>query len=201
MTNGGGPTNKSLSVVAISQANASKLTRMEPTPLKLGQVSYIPSGPSLDLPNHRIYAMDPGPGKTVGIDFHQATGKMSVAYSGDESTLSCLILIGPAKHRVLVGTNISSNVTNPLDLHSGAKGANYLEQIQWREAATGKLLAASDFFSPMSSGFEVWLGYGGLIYEGLNARHVMALQVLPKSNMTSSNATLVSLSPTWKPQT
>jgi hypothetical protein len=26
--------------------------------------------------------------------------------------------------------------------------ANYVEQMQWRDAATGKLLAASDFFPP-----------------------------------------------------
>ena len=87
-----------------------------------------------------------------------------------------MILIGPANNRGMVGTNISSNVTNPLDLQSGPKSVNYKEQIQWRDAATGKLLAASDFFSPMSTGFEVWPGYGGLIYEGLNDGHIMALK-------------------------
>ena len=110
-----------------------------------------------------------------------------------------MILIGPANHRVLVGTNIASNITNPLDLQSGPKGVNYIEQIQWRDAATGKILAASDFFSPMSAGFEVWPGYGGLIYEGLNDGHLMALKVLPTStptppspppsNSTSTNST------------
>src|SRR5207249_2031197 len=119
-------------------------------------------------PNNRIYAMDTGPGKAVGINIDQKTGKMSVAWSTNQTTESWMILIGPANHRVLVGTNIASNVTNVLDLHSGPKGANYIEQIQWRDTATGKLLAASDFFSPMSDGFEVWPGYGGLIYEGLN---------------------------------
>lgn len=69
--------------------------------------------------------MDPGPGKTVGIDLDQETGNMSVAWSADQSTLSWLVLIDDAVQRVLVGTNILSNITNPLDLESGPKGANY----------------------------------------------------------------------------
>ena len=55
----------------------------------------------------------------------QKTGNMTLAWSVDQKTLSWLILIGPANHRVLVGTNISSNITNPADLQAGPKGANY----------------------------------------------------------------------------
>jgi len=201
MTNGGGTSNVPLSIIAISQANSSQLTRIEPMPLKPGQVSYIPSMPALDLENNRIYAMDPGPGKTVGIDFDQATGNMSVAWSADQSTLSWLVLIDDAANRVLVGTNISSNITNPLDLQVGPKGANYVEQIQWRNADTGKLLAASDFFSPMIVGMQVWAGYGGLIYEGLNEGNIMALKVLPATNATSIsvNATINSTASATSP--
>lgn len=155
-------------------------------PLKPGEVSYMPSMPSLDLANNRIYAMDPGPDKAVGINLDQKTGDMTVAWTANEKTLSWPVLIGPSNHRVLIGTNIASNVTNPVDLQSGPKGVNYVEQIQWRDAATGKLLAASDYFSPMSPGFEVWPGYGGLIYEGLNDGHIMALQVAPRLNSTST---------------
>lgn len=128
-------------------------------PLKPGQVSYIPSMPSFDRQNNRIYAMDSGPGKSVGISLDQKTSNMTHAWSADQTTLSWMILIGPANQRVL-------DVTY---------------------AAYGKLLAASDFFSPMSAGFEVWPGYGGLICEVLNDGHIMALKVLPKS--TSSNST------------
>jgi hypothetical protein len=56
-------------------------------------------------------------------------------------------------------------------------------------AATGKLLVASDFFSPMVAGFEVWPGYGGLIYEGLHEGRIMALQVLPKTTSPNSTST------------
>lgn len=58
----------------------------------------------------------------------------------------------------------------------------------WRDAATGKLLAASDFFSPMSSGSQVVPGYGGLSYHVLINGHILALKVLPKTIMASSAA-------------
>lgn len=186
MTNGGQPTNVPLSVIAISQENASEISRIEPMPLEPGQVSYIPSMVALDEQNNRIYAMDPGPGKSVGIDIDPATGNMSLAWSKDQKTLSWMVLIGPADQRVLVATNILSNVTNPVDLQSGPKGANYIEQIVWRDANTGRQLAASDYFSPMSAGFQVWAGYGGIIYEGLNDGNLMALKVLPATNAAST---------------
>jgi hypothetical protein len=111
---------------------------------------------------------------------------MSLAWSADQSTLSWMALIGPADQRVLVGTNILTNVTNPLDWQSGPVGANYVEQVVWRDADTGGQHAASDYFSPMSAGFQVWPGYGGIIYEGLNDGGIIALKVLPSTNTTSS---------------
>jgi hypothetical protein len=56
----------------------------------------------------------------------------------------------------------------------------------WRDVATGKFLAASDFFTPMSSGSQVWPGYGGLSYHVLIDGHILALKVLPATNTTSS---------------
>jgi hypothetical protein len=181
MTNGGAPTTTPLSVVAISQADPTKITRIQPMPLEPGQVSYIPSAVAVDLPNNRIYAMDPGPGKVVGIDLDPQTGKMSLAWSADQSTSSWMILIGPADQRVLVGTNIKTDGPNPNPLYwdSGPVGAKYTEQVQWRDAATGKLLASSDYYSPMVAGFYVWPGYGGIIYDGLTDGGLVALQPLP----------------------
>ncbi|HZD35429.1 MAG TPA: hypothetical protein VE130_09515, partial [Nitrososphaeraceae archaeon] len=54
------PSNVSLSEVAISQANSSKITRIDPIPLEPGQTSYIPNFAVMDLPNDRIYGMDEG---------------------------------------------------------------------------------------------------------------------------------------------
>ena len=131
--------------------------------------------------------MDPGPGKVAAIDLDQESGNMSLAWTVDQKTLEWTILIGPADQRVFVGTNILTNVTNPLDYNVGPIGANYKEQIQWRDADSGKLLAASDYFSPMINGFEMWPGYGGLIYEPLNEGYIMALKVLPATNTTTSS--------------
>ncbi len=39
----------------------------------------------------------------------------------------------------------------------------------------------------MIVGMQVWAGYGGFIYEGLNEGHIMALKVLPQT--TNSNGT------------
>lgn len=190
MTNGGGPTNASLSVVAVSQADASKLTRINPIPLEPGQKSFIPSMLSTDLPNNRIYAYDYLPGKMAAINLDQSSGEMSVAWGPvDQRTISFFTLIGPAEKRVLVGTNINPNVTKQ-QLEQGALGTayTYTEQIVWREAATGKILAQSDFFPAMSPGILVTPGYGGLIYELLYNGHIMALQVAPALT-TAGNST------------
>jgi hypothetical protein len=185
MTNGGA-TNTSLSIIAINKANADMINRIEPMPLQPGQTSYIPSLASLDIANSRIYAMDPGPGKVVGIDFDQETGNMSVAWSADQKTLSWLILIGPSNQRVLVGTNITSDEINPVKWSQGPVGANYKEQVEWRDANTGKLLAATDFYGSMVPGMQVWPGYGGLIYELQTDGSLMSFQVLP-NNTTANN--------------
>ena len=43
----------------------------------------------------------------------------------------------------------------------------------------------SDYFSPMIPLFQMWLGYGVLVYEGLNDGHIMDLKVLPASTAPS----------------
>src|SRR5439155_22852750 len=99
-------------IVAVSQANASKVTRINPIPLQSGQQSFIPSMVSTDPSNNRIYAMDYLPGKVVAVNLNQANGKMSVTWGPvDERTLSFLTLIGPTYKRVFVATNINPNPT------------------------------------------------------------------------------------------
>jgi hypothetical protein len=145
--------------------------------------------PAIDPVNSRIYAMDPGPGKVVGIDFDQETGKMTLAWSVDQKTLSWFVLIGPAYNRVIVGTNISSNITDPAALEVGPKGVNYVEQIQWREAATCKLLAASDFFSPMSVGFQVlaWIWWTHI--RGIKRRPLNGIEGITQITNSTSPST------------
>jgi hypothetical protein len=187
------PSDVPLSEVAISQSNSSKVTRIEPMPPEPGQKSYIPNFGVMDLPNNRIYGMDEGPGEVVGIDFDQETGNMSVAWGPEEmKTFGWVNAIGPPDRRVLVGTNMK--LENESDIQAGPINASYTEQVMWRDAATGKLLAASDYFTPMSSGSQVTPGYGGLSYHVLQDGHIMALKVLPAGNSTTTNATSITTS-------
>jgi hypothetical protein len=153
-------------------------------------MSFIPSMMSADLPYNWIYAMDYLPGKVVAVDFTQ-DGNMSVAWGPvDQRTISFLTLIGPPDQRVLVSTNINPNATQQ-QLQQAAQGTDYTytEQIIWRDAATGKILAESEFFPAMSPGILVTPGYGGMIYEMLYDGHIMALQVAPAALTSSGNNT------------
>ncbi|MGB0025853.1 MAG: hypothetical protein WBP64_03345 [Nitrososphaeraceae archaeon] len=134
------------------------------------------------------YAMDYLPGKVVAVNFTQ-DGKMSLAWGPvDQRTISFLTLVGSKDNGVLVATNINPNATKQ-QIEQGATGTGYTytEQIVWRDAATGKILAQSDFFPAMSPGILITPGYGGVMHEILYNGHMMALQVAPKS--TSSNST------------
>jgi hypothetical protein len=87
-------------------------------------------------------------------------------------------------------TNILSNLTKSSRLTSRTEGSQlYLaDTVADRIADTGRLLVASNYFSPMIVGMQVCAGYGGLIYEGLNDGHIMASQVTPALK-TSGNST------------
>jgi len=182
-------TNASMSVVAISQADPNQIVRINPIPLEPGQQSSVPSMVSADLPNNRIYAFDYFPGKMVAINFTQ-DGNMSVAWGPvDQRTLSFMTLIDQPDQRVLVATNINPNTTQQqLEDAAAFKGFTYTEQIIWRDAATGEILAQSDYFPAMSPGILVTPGYGGIIYDLLYNGHIMALQVAPAIGAPSPSA-------------
>jgi hypothetical protein len=96
-----------------------------------------------------------------------------------------LTIIGPADKRVLVATNINAT-QQQIEQALNNQGNTYTEQILWRDAATGKVLAHSDYFPAMSPGILVTPGYGGLIYDMLVNGHIIALQVAPSLNSTST---------------
>jgi hypothetical protein len=179
-----------MSVVAISQENASKVTRIDPIPLAPGQQSQYPAHGAVDPENDRIYAMDFGLHKAFAVDIDPSTGNMSVAWVEPQWSRNYVTVIGPSYSRVFVNTNISSPVTqNASELNGWADSANYVEQMQWRDGDTGKLLAASDFFPPATFEGPVPVGYGGMIYDVLNIGNIIALQVLPATNTTSNTST------------
>ena len=191
LTTNGNPSNVPMSVVAISQSDAKKITKIDPIPLKPGQQSTYYAHGAVDPENSRIYAMDAGsPHKAFGVDLNPNTGKMSVVWVVPQWSQSYITLIGSSHNRVFVNTNMSSPVTqNVSEMNPWSKGANYVEQIQWRDANTGKLLAASDFFPSAAAYATVPVGYGGLIYDILNIGNIIALQVLPATNETATATT------------
>jgi hypothetical protein len=56
--------------------------------------------------------------------------------------------------------------------------ANYKEQVTWRDAATGRLIAESDFFEPLTLGSLITPGFDGRVYFPTGKRFI-TLQVLP----------------------
>ncbi len=159
MTNGN-PATAPLSVIAINQANAKQVVRINPIPLSSPTQgftpSYAPANVSVDPENNMIYAFDSGPGTQVGIKFQN--GKMSTVWSVKARTLSFMTLVGPQNQRVFVATNMSAPQKSPSDF-------SYTEQIQWRNAENGNLLAQSDFFNAMSPGILITPAYGGRFYD------------------------------------
>jgi hypothetical protein len=170
MTNGQ-PTSTPMSVVAVSQANAKQIANLQPFASSGAKNSLIPSMVSVDPQNNRIYVMDAGAGKFAGVNLQN--GKLSVAWTQDQTTLSFTTLIGPKSQRVLIGTNI------PVKTFQGLKHYT-TEQVIWRNAQTGKELASSSQFPKMTQGILVTPGYAGLQYFLTADGHIIALQVTPK---------------------
>lgn len=113
LTTNGNPSKVPMTVVAISQANASKITKIDPIPLKPAQQSTYYVHGAVDSENKRIYAMDVGsPHKAFAIDLNPNTGKMSVVWIEPQWSQSYITLIGPSYKRVFVNTNMSSPTCN-----------------------------------------------------------------------------------------
>jgi hypothetical protein len=131
--------------------------------LKKGEWSFAPPKCGGDPQNSMIYSADVGMRKVAGIKLDQATGELKLAFVVDATTTTFQPLIGPKDKRVLLLTNMKLNVDK-----EPVKGAlfteNYKEQLTWRDAATGKILAESDFFEPLSINGLTPPGFGGRIY-------------------------------------
>ena len=56
--------------------------------------------------------------------------------------------------------------------------ANYREQVTWRDAATGRIMARTDFFEPLSIGALITPGFGGRMYFP-TGKGFITLQVMP----------------------
>ncbi len=59
------------------------------------------------------------------------------------------------------------------------------EQVTWRDAPTGRLIAESDYFEPLTIGSPITPGFGGRVYFP-TGKGFTVLQVTPKPSSTSS---------------
>jgi hypothetical protein len=62
---------------------------------------------------------------------------------------------------------------------------NYTEQVTWRDAATGRLIAESDFFEPLTIGSLITPGFGGRVYFP-TGKGFITMQVMPAAGTSSS---------------
>ena len=178
-TNGAGSKTVASTLVTINQHDPKKLTRHFPFgPLKKGEMSFAPPKSGGDPENNMMYSSDVGLGKVAGVKLDPNTGEMTTAWVIDVTSTGFQPLIGPKDKRVLLLSNMRKNVGAEPVMPAIMTG-NYKEQMTWRDAATGRLLAESDFFEPLTPGALYTPGYAGRIYFP-TGKGVIAMQVMPK---------------------
>lgn len=163
-TNGLFTDKKASSVVAIHQDDASRVETIFPFG-ELGRLefSFAPPKNGADPENNMIYSADMGMKKVAGIRIDPETGRLETAFVLDNITNTFQPVFGPADKRVLVLTNIKLPIEiEPIPL--AVEKSNYTEQLTWRDAATGKVLAESDFFEPLTINSLTVPGFGGRVY-------------------------------------
>jgi hypothetical protein len=183
--NGAGSKTVASSIAAVHRDDAKRVKVVFPFgELKPGEFSFAPPKAGADPENGMVYSADMGIGKVAGIKLDQATGEMKVAFVVDAVTSTFQPLIGPKDRRVLLLTNAKLNApAEPLMIAIFTE--NYKEQLTWRDAATGKILAESDFFEPLTINSLTPPGFGGRIYfPTAVGKGFYALQVMPKPAAT-----------------
>ncbi|MBN8507237.1 MAG: hypothetical protein J0L57_01350 [Burkholderiales bacterium] len=182
VTNGIGSDTMPSSLVVASQKDAKNVKVVFPfgRELSKGQWSFAMPKPGGDPDNGMLYVADMGLGKVAGVKFDAASGESKVAFVIDDVTTGFQPLYGPKEQRVLVLTHMKPNVAaEPAKAMFFTQ--NYKEQVTWRDAATGRLLAESDFFEPMPGNGLIVPTFGGRFYYPTAAgKGFYVLQVMPK---------------------
>lgn len=167
------------SIVVVNQKDSKRVSIVFPFGnLAPGQISWAPPKPQTDPENSMIYSADVGVGKVAGIKLDQKTGDLKVIWVENIMTTGFQPLIGPKDKRVILLSNMKPDVAGTPVMDLFAKGA-YSEQVTWRDAATGRLIAESNYFEPMTIGSLITPGFGGRVYFP-TSKGFLALQVLPK---------------------
>jgi hypothetical protein len=141
------------SVIAINQADASLQFSNQPFAAVPSPQSWSLSAVTLDPLRSRIFAADSFAGRIAALELDD--DGLHTVWTAPQRTSEFMALIGPAKRRVLVGT----------DVPPGQQiGANSQDWVVWRSADTGNELARSPLLPAVSTGTMVAPGYAGHMY-------------------------------------
>jgi hypothetical protein len=179
--NGAGSSVKASSILVADTRDAKHMKVVFPFgELKPGEWSFAPPKCGGDPENSMIYSADMGVGKVAGIKLDPDSGELKTMFVVDDTTTTFQPVIGPKDKRVLLLTNMKQNVAKePIKL--ALFTANYKEQLTWRDAATGKIIAESDFFEPLTINSLTPPGFGGRVYfPSAVGKGFYVLQVMPK---------------------
>ena len=168
------PTSTPLSVIAISQMDASQQFNVQPFegyPVPDGYPkSLSPSAVSADPVYNRIYALDAGPGRICCLELRD--DGLHAIWNEAQRTTEFLALIGPEDARVVVGTELPPG--EPL-------AGSTQNLVVWRDAASGRELARTLQPLPaISTGSMVEPYYFGRMYYLAQKGQIIELTVRPE---------------------
>jgi hypothetical protein len=170
------PAHVSPSIVAVNQGNPNNVQRITAIPIGKARGSFWPSKVSCDPETNTIYQADTGIGQIAAVRIDPTTGQLTQGWGPvEQRTFGFFTSYGPANQRVMLSTNM--NISNPVDVFGVGQGV-YGEQYVWRNAATGRELARSDYVNAMSQGILPTPGFGGLVYMLQSNGGVAAFQVV-----------------------
>ncbi len=170
------PATAPLSIVAISQRDAVKQFRIEPFRDSPVAGSFIPSLPTVDEDNRRVYTFDGFAGEVAALDFSEMNG-FTTAWKARQRSFAFSALVGPPAARVLVSTDLDAFLPRMVFEHlSPALRSRVMqlnlappkEAVVWREAASGHELARSGAVAAVAGSVPTPGHYGWLFVPDLN---------------------------------
>jgi hypothetical protein len=163
------PSTGPLTVSAINQGDASKVFRLQPyaddklAPELSKAFSTAADGSQAVSWAGMSLEADPDNGRFYGVEtlarqvaaFRLTESGIEPVWKKRQTTTEWATLIGPAKHRVWVGTDIPG---------AEIPGKNKTDEVVFRDAATGRELARSKRLPVMTQGSAIQPGYGGSVF-------------------------------------
>jgi len=180
-TNGLVSDKKASSVVVVHADDPTRTQSVFPFgELQPHEISFAPPKNGADPENNMIYSADMGMKKVAGIRIDPESGALETAFVLDDITSTFQPVFGPADKRVLLLTNMKLP-SDDTSIMEALQKANYTEQLTWRDAATGEILAESNFFEPLTINSLTPPGFGGRVYfPTAMGKGFYVLQVMPK---------------------